>query len=88
MSTEKPVLFDEDNPEWTEEDFARAKGPEALSIAELDAFTRPQAKMGRPKGSNKELVTLRIDRDVLERFRAGGAGWQTRINEALKKAAG
>jgi len=43
---------------------------------------------GRPTGSNKELVSLRIDRDVLERFKAGGAGWQTRINDALRKAAG
>jgi uncharacterized protein (DUF4415 family) len=36
----------------------------------------------------KELVSLRIDQDVLEHFREGGAGWQDRINEALRKAAG
>ena len=36
----------------------------------------------------KELVSLRIDRDVLEYFREAGPGWQDRINEALKKAAG
>jgi uncharacterized protein (DUF4415 family) len=36
----------------------------------------------------KELVSLRIDQDVLEHFREGGAGWQERINEALRKAAG
>jgi uncharacterized protein (DUF4415 family) len=36
----------------------------------------------------KELVSLRIDRDVLDRFQAGGAGWQERINAALRKAAG
>lgn len=36
----------------------------------------------------KELVSLRIDQDVLEYFRQGGAGWQERINEALRKAAG
>jgi uncharacterized protein (DUF4415 family) len=36
----------------------------------------------------KELVSLRIDRDVLEYFQKGGAGWQERINAALKKAAG
>lgn len=86
MSTEKPIVFDDDNPEWTEEDFARAKGPEALSAAELAAFPRTQARMGRPKSSTKELVSLRIDREILERFKAGGAGWQTRINEALRKA--
>lgn len=36
----------------------------------------------------KEQVSLRIDQDVLEHFRAGGPGWQDRINEALRKAAG
>jgi uncharacterized protein (DUF4415 family) len=36
----------------------------------------------------KELVTLRIDRDVLEHFQEAGPGWQDRINEALRKAAG
>jgi uncharacterized protein (DUF4415 family) len=36
----------------------------------------------------KEQVTLRIDQDVLEHFQSGGAGWQDRINAALRKAAG
>lgn len=36
----------------------------------------------------REQVTLRIDQDVLEHFREGGPGWQDRINEALRKAAG
>lgn len=36
----------------------------------------------------KEQVTLRIDQDVLEHFQGGGPGWQDRINEALRKAAG
>jgi uncharacterized protein (DUF4415 family) len=36
----------------------------------------------------KELVSLRIDRDVLDFFQADGPGWQERINAALRKAAG
>ena len=36
----------------------------------------------------KQQVTLRIDQDVLEHFQAEGPGWQERINEALRKAAG
>jgi uncharacterized protein (DUF4415 family) len=36
----------------------------------------------------KEMVSLRIDQDVLEYFQQGGGGWQDRINEALRKAAG
>jgi uncharacterized protein (DUF4415 family) len=36
----------------------------------------------------KELISLRIDQDVLEYFQEGGPGWQDRINQALRKAAG
>jgi uncharacterized protein (DUF4415 family) len=36
----------------------------------------------------REVVSLRIDKDVLEHFQDGGPGWQDRINEALRKAAG
>lgn len=36
----------------------------------------------------KELVSLRIDRDVLDHFQEGGPGWQERVNAALRKAAG
>lgn len=36
----------------------------------------------------KEQVALRIDREVLDHFQAGGPGWQERINDALRKAAG
>ena len=36
----------------------------------------------------KELVSLRIDQDVLEHFQEAGQGWQERINDALRKAAG
>jgi len=36
----------------------------------------------------KEMVSLRVDRDVLDFFQQDGAGWQERINAALRKAAG
>jgi len=36
----------------------------------------------------KELVSLRLDRDVLDYFQEDGPGWQDRINEALRKVAG
>lgn len=39
---------------------------------------------GRPTGSDKESTTIRFDRDVLAAFRAGGPGWQTRMNAALR----
>jgi uncharacterized protein (DUF4415 family) len=36
----------------------------------------------------KEMISLRIDRDVLDHFQEGGSGWQDRINDALRKVAG
>jgi uncharacterized protein (DUF4415 family) len=42
---------------------------------------------GRQKAPVKRLVSLRLDPDVVEHFRATGPGWQGRINEALRKAA-
>ncbi|MBL8499483.1 MAG: BrnA antitoxin family protein [Nitrosomonas sp.] len=53
-----------------------------LTNDELQQFRRTR---GRPQGSGKkEQVTLRIDTEVLEQFRATGNGWQTRINDALR----
>jgi uncharacterized protein (DUF4415 family) len=34
----------------------------------------------------KKLVTLRVDADVLAWFKKPGAGYQTRINQALRRA--
>jgi len=45
-------------------------------------------RRGRPPGSAKRLVSLRLDEAVIDYFRAGGPGWQSRLNEALRKAAG
>lgn len=43
---------------------------------------------GRPLSeAPKETISLRIDQDVLAHFRATGPGWQTRMNDALRKAA-
>ena len=86
MSTEIPVMFDDDNPEWMAEDFERAKRGADVPAHIQAAFGKRGA--GRPRGSDKEQVTLRLDRAALDLFRADGPGWQTRINDALRKAAG
>jgi len=46
------------------------------------------ARRGRPPSEHpKEAIKLRIDPDVLAYFRATGPGWQTRMNDALRRAA-
>ena len=74
---------DNDEREWTEKDFARSK-PAGELPQEMAAMFRN--KGGRPRGSNKEAISLRLDRDVIEKFKATGRGWQSRINEALRRA--
>jgi uncharacterized protein (DUF4415 family) len=44
--------------------------------------------VGRPKAEQAKVsVTIRLDGDVVEHFRKGGPGWQTRMNEVLAKEA-
>jgi len=46
-------------------------------------------RRGRPRLADpKQAVKLRLDADRLAHFRATGPGWQTRMNAALRKAAG
>jgi uncharacterized protein (DUF4415 family) len=55
------------------------------------ATTKPVEGPPKPPPSLpgvKEMVSLRIDRDVLDFFQEDGPGWQDRINAALRKAAG
>ena len=71
----------------------RGGDPWARAEAAFKAATVRPAEPAPPKVAAtvpgaKEQVTLRIDRDVLEFFQADGAGWQDRINAALRRAAG
>ena len=65
---------------------ARASAEAAFKAATTKPLEAPAPKPPIPNA--KELVSLRIDRDVLDYFQEDGSGWQDRINEALRKAAG
>jgi len=71
--------------ELTAEDFA-AMRPLAEVVPELAEILRKRGERGPQKAPTKQQVTLRLDRDVVDRFRSTGPGWQRRINEALRKA--
>ncbi len=84
-SSESTWIDPDDAPEWTAEIFDRAE------IRIGDKVIRPATgtltKPGRPRLEKpKAQITLRLDQDVIAKFRAGGPGWQSRINEALRKA--
>jgi uncharacterized protein (DUF4415 family) len=63
---------------------------QAAEAAFKTATTKPaELPPKKPVVPNaKELVSLRIDRDVLDHFQESGPGWQDRINKALRRAAG
>jgi uncharacterized protein (DUF4415 family) len=73
-----PEMIDDENPELTEEWFKQAVRfadlPESLQ-AKLRSLKKPPAK---------ERITIRLSPDVVSPFRATGAGWQTRLDAALK----
>ena len=88
MRKPDPYLIDEENPEWTEEDFKRAV-PARLIHPDLveDWERRHQGERGPQKAPVKEAISIRIDKDVLAKFKATGSGWQTRMNAALRREA-
>ncbi|HEX3862324.1 MAG TPA: BrnA antitoxin family protein [Stellaceae bacterium] len=77
---------------WTDPDDAPHLTREWFKAGEImdgDRLIRPAKAIGRPKkAAPKEAVNIRLDPEVLSYFRATGPGWQSRINEALRKAAG
>ena len=69
----------------------RSNDPREAAEAAFKAATTKPIDMPAPKPAvpnAKEAVSLRLDRDVLDYFQEGGPGWQDRINDALRKAAG
>ncbi|MCC6920615.1 MAG: BrnA antitoxin family protein [Alphaproteobacteria bacterium] len=67
---------DDDAPEFTEAEIAGGW------------LSKGGKRIGRPKAiSPKELITLRLSSEVLRHFRSTGPGWQTRIDETLRRAA-
>jgi uncharacterized protein (DUF4415 family) len=81
---QRGIAQDPDNPELTDEDFARMRPAQEThpDIVE-DWLRRTRGKQQRP---TKVLVSLRLERDVVDRLRASGRGWQSRANEMLRKA--
>jgi uncharacterized protein (DUF4415 family) len=65
---------------------ARTEAEAAFKKTTTKVPEAPPKKVALP--SVRELVSLRIDQDVLEHFQEAGPGWQDRINDALRKAAG
>lgn len=78
MNEKRPPVpddFDEDAPDLSEAYWA-------------EKLAKAKVRRGRPKSDTPKVsTTIRLDPDVIESFKAGGPGWQSRMNAALRKAA-
>lgn len=81
-----PERPDDDSPEWTDEDFARAR-PATEVLPEIfgDSVAKEMLKpRGRPRLEHpKERINIRLSHEVLSHFKASGQGWQSRIDSVL-----
>lgn len=76
---------DADNPPLSDDELARMRPLDAYpDLARIIRQGRPPL----PEEEKKQRVTLYLDRDVVERLKADGKGWQTRANAKLRKALG
>jgi len=76
------IALDRDNPEITEADFQAMRPAVEVALA----LAKARRVRGPQKTATKRSVSLRLDQDVLEKFKSTGPGWQTRINEVLRRA--
>lgn len=78
---------DDENPEWTAKEIREARPLfEVLPKELVEAIKRFRGQRGPQREPTKELISLRLDRDVVAALRATGFGWQTRANDALRAA--
>ncbi len=82
-NSSKQPIPDAENPEWTKEMFAKAKRFDQLPIELQQALTR--GKRGPQKSPTKKLVSIRLSPDVLEALRATGRGWQSTVDDTLRR---
>ncbi len=78
-ATKATWIDPEDAPERTDEWFQKA------DLYHGETLVR---RGRRPLDNPKKAISLRVDADVLEKFKADGPGWQSRMNDVLRKAAG
>ena len=76
------VIRDRDTTELGQDWFQRARPATEVVPHVVERWRRTR---GKQKAPTKEAVSIRLDKDVLAHYRASGRGWQSRINETLRK---
>lgn len=79
-----PELIDDENPEWSEADFARAVNGRDFFAQRGLPVPQPRRR-GASRKPRKQSVSVRLSPDVLAGLRATGRGWQSRVDVALRE---
>ena len=87
MSKRKSYIDENGEVTGLDEVWFREAKP-ALQIPEIAEILRRQGRPALPEAEKKQRVTIFLDRDVVERLKLDGKGWQTRANAKLRKALG
>ena len=75
-----------ENERSTAQDFDPDTAPDLSVDGWPEKFAQATVRRGRPPVTNPKVsTTIRLSRDVIDHFRAGGRGWQTRIDAALRE---
>jgi uncharacterized protein (DUF4415 family) len=82
-----PFLVDDDSPEWTAEDFARARPVHEADPGILKAMAEARRRRGRPPlDAPKVRMGFRLAQDVAAGIRASGRGFNARVEKVLREA--
>lgn len=76
------MIFETDDLPMTPEMIKRLRPTSKIT---LDIISRARGRP--PSEAPKQAVSLRLDQDVIAHYKKGGSGWQSRMNEALRKQA-
>ena len=77
VATDAPIAYDPDTDLYDPND--------PIQVADFFTTARIVRKPGRPKAETTKIPTaIRLSSDVVEYFKSTGAGWQSRIDAALR----
>ena len=77
------IVADPDTRELTDEDLARMRPADEVAPHIVEAYRRGR---GKQKAPTKDRISIYLDADLTAHFRASGKGWQTRLNDTLRRA--
>ena len=77
-----PEMIDDENPEWTEEDFARAK---RLSDLPEEHQRVLKGIMEQSRQKKEKRVSVSLPEDVVAKMQSTGEGWEQRVEEAIRE---